>query len=153
MKYLVQPDSVVIINETSGTIQNVDQANSVELSDTINFSSGIVLYPYQMLKFSNQLYARLYGKGVPSVEINIVPFVIEEASSDMGSGTSIVDLSNYVQKDGDKVLSSNDFTDADKAKLDSLSTDTSTTGTKFSIGSVQPTDTNAAWIDASNYLQ
>lgn len=31
-----------------------------------------------------------------------------------------VDLSNYVEKDGDKVLSANDFTDALKAKLDGI---------------------------------
>jgi hypothetical protein len=31
-----------------------------------------------------------------------------------------VDLSNYVQKDGDKVLSDNNFSDADKTKLDGI---------------------------------
>ena len=31
-----------------------------------------------------------------------------------------VDLSNYVQKDGDKVLSDNNYTDADKSKLDGI---------------------------------
>lgn len=31
-----------------------------------------------------------------------------------------VDLSNYVQKDGDKVLSDNNFSDADKSKLDGI---------------------------------
>ncbi len=93
MVYLIRPNTVIVINETSGTIQNADQANIVELSDNANFTSSIALYPYQIVNFSNQLYARLYGNA-PFVEIRVVPFKIEEASSDTGSGTSIVDLSN-----------------------------------------------------------
>lgn len=45
-----------------------------------------------------------------------------ESGWDVLSGA--VDLSDYVQKDGSKVLSTNDFSDADKTKLDSVATDT-----------------------------
>lgn len=45
-----------------------------------------------------------------------------------------VDLSNYVEKDGDKVLSSNDFTDALKTKLEGIATGaTANTGTVTSV--------------------
>lgn len=43
----------------------------------------------------------------------------EDKTWDNLSGT--VDLSNYVEKDGAKVLSTNDYTDADKAKVDAAS--------------------------------
>ena len=66
-----------------------------------------------------------------------------------------VDLTNYVQKVNGKTLSTNDFTDEDKAKLDSLSTDTQTvdlTGVmRVYIGSVAPTDTSVIWFDTSAY--
>ena len=54
----------------------------------------------------------------------------------------------YVQKDGSKVLSTNDFTDADKLKLDSLSTSTSV-GMSFYLGTSAPTDPNVIWFDTS----
>ena len=68
-----------------------------------------------------------------------------------------IDLSGYVQKDGAKVLSTNDFTDADKAKLDSLSTDTQTVDLsgvmRVYVGSVAPTDTSVIWFDTSAYSE
>lgn len=63
---------------------------------------------------------------------------------DVLAGT--VDLSGYVQKDGNKVLSTNDFTDADKNKLDSLGN-----GTAIYIGTTQPTDANTIWFDTTGY--
>ena len=55
-----------------------------------------------------------------------VVYVVEEDPNlsgwDVLSGA--VDLSNYVEKDGEKVLSTNDFTDELKDKLDSVATDT-----------------------------
>ena len=77
MAYLIKPNTVIAINETSGTIQNVDQASIIELSDNSNFTSSIALHPYQMVNFSNQLYARLYGDTAPFAEIRVVPFKIE----------------------------------------------------------------------------
>ena len=67
-----------------------------------------------------------------------------------------VNLSGYVQKDGEKGLSTNDFTDAYKEKLEALSTETQVvnlTGVaRFYVGPVAPTDTSVIWFDTSAYL-
>lgn len=51
----------------------------------------------------------------------------------------------FVAKDGDKVLSTNDFTDAYKAKLDGLAGG----GISIAVGTSPPE--SGIWIDTSNY--
>ena len=67
---------------------------------------------------------------------------------DVLAGT--VDLTGYVQKDGNKVLSANDFTDAYKTKLDNIDTDASV-GMSFYIGTTAPTEDNTIWFDTTGY--
>ena len=61
----------------------------------------------------------------------------------------------FVVQVSGKGLSTNDFTDEDKAKLDSLSTDTQTVDLsgvmRVYVGSVAPTDTSVIWFDTSAY--
>lgn len=52
--------------------------------------------------------------------------VVRTADGDWDALGGTVDLSGYVEKDGDKVLSTNDFTDAYKTKLDNLTAETIT---------------------------
>ena len=71
------------INVTSGTIQNVDPAYTVELSDSADSDSGIFLFPHNKYSFSGTtLYARCFEQG-RRAEVRVVPFAV-----DLGSGGS-----------------------------------------------------------------
>ena len=56
----------------------------------------------------------------------------------------------FVQKVSGKGLSTNDFTNAYKEKLEGLSSVTSG-GMSFYIGATAPTDGNTIWFDTSGY--
>ena len=56
----------------------------------------------------------------------------------------------FVQKVTGKGLSTNDFTDELKTKLEGLSSVTSG-GMSFFIGTTQPEDTNTIWFDTTGY--
>ena len=73
MIYLLKSDKVTKISETSGTIQNTDQINKVEISETETFENNIILYPLQKVTFQNQIYARLFDNKDLPVEIRVIP--------------------------------------------------------------------------------
>ena len=75
MKYIVKPDEVVKFNETSGTLQNVDSINCVELSNTVDFENSVLLHPHRHVSFGIQLYARLYDNRDLPVELRVIPAI------------------------------------------------------------------------------
>ena len=87
MNYLIGANEVVKISETSGTIQNADQINKVELSDTENFTNNIILYPLQKLTFQNQLYARLFDNADLPVELRVIPIQLDSGGGSSGGGS------------------------------------------------------------------
>ena len=91
------------------------------------------------------------GTDENNVAIKAGDNVVKTATGwDVLSGT--VDLTNYVQKDGLKVLSTNDFTDALKTKLDGLSAVDTSDFVQIYVGTTAPTDTNVIWFDTSAYV-
>ena len=87
MTYLIKTNEVVKISETSGTIQNADQINKVELSDTENFTNNIILYPLQKLTFQNQLYARLFDNADLPVELRVISIQLDSGGGSSGGGS------------------------------------------------------------------
>ena len=87
MNYLIKTNEVVKISETSGTIQNADQINKVELSDTENFTNNIILYPLQKLTFQNQLYARLFDNADLPVELRVISIQLDSGGGSSGGGS------------------------------------------------------------------
>ena len=77
-------------------------------------------------KLDDTFQKQVSGKGLSTNDFtDALKEKLENIS--VSEGGAEIDLSNYVQKDGDKVLSSNDFTDELKTKLEGLenvSTDT-----------------------------
>ena len=86
MRYLITPNEVTAINETSGTIQNIDQINKVELSESTEFTNNIILYPSQAYNFQNQLYARLFDSGDLPVELRVIPIQLDSGGGSSGGG-------------------------------------------------------------------
>lgn len=74
MRYIVSGEFTKITG-TSGTIQNTSKINVVEISDTNEKDSGIMLYPLEKFTFSKSLYARCVdGAGA---EVRVVPFIVD----------------------------------------------------------------------------
>ena len=69
VKYIVKPNLVTRISETSGMIQNTDQINSVEICKDANFKNSFILYPLQAYSFNTQLYIKCFDICRESVEI------------------------------------------------------------------------------------
>ena len=86
MQYLITPNEVTAINETSGTIQNIDQINKVELSESAEFTNNIILYPSQAYNFQNQLYVRLFDSGDLPVELRVIPIQLDSGGGSSGGG-------------------------------------------------------------------
>lgn len=81
MKYIITDTAVIRLSERAGTIQNVSGVNSVELSDSADFTNCVVLYPLNKLTFNTPLYVRAYGSAEQAIEINVVPFALDGGSS------------------------------------------------------------------------
>ena len=86
MKYLITETGIIRISEVSGVIQNTSQSDSVELSDSENFSSTYILFPLNERFFNKQLYIRSHGKAEQPIEINVVDFIAGGGSG--GSSTT-----------------------------------------------------------------
>ena len=79
MKYCLTDTSIIQINETEGVIQNANEIEDIEISDSSDFTDRFVIDADRTIAFSSssQLYIRLRdGKffGSP-VRVNIVNFV------------------------------------------------------------------------------
>ena len=121
----------ILIDDTPQTITN--KAVSLNLTDYAKKSDISGVYKYKgtvgslsgLSSVGNEVgdvYNVSMGGGSDFQGVEIKP---GDNVAWNGSGwdalTGIVDLSNFVTKDGTKVLSSNDFSDAYKSKLDTLS--------------------------------
>lgn len=92
MRYIVSGEFTEI-TETSGTIQNTSKINVVEVSDTNEKGSGIMLYPLDRVTFSKSIYARCVDGG--GAEVRVVPFEVgtqgggEQGTTPSGGGSGI----------------------------------------------------------------
>lgn len=92
MRYIVSGEFTEIA-ETSGTIQNTSKINVVEVSDTNEKGSGIMLYPLDRFTFSKSIYARCVDGG--GAEVRVVPFEVgtqrggEQGTTPSGGGSGI----------------------------------------------------------------
>ena len=84
MNYLIKPNEVIKISETSGTIQNTDQINRVEISATSDFKDNIILLPLNFYTFQNQIFVRLFDNNDLPVEIRVIDFQVNSG----GGGNS-----------------------------------------------------------------
>lgn len=85
MRYSVTKDFLKI-NETKGTIQNLSNINSVEVSNKAETDSGIFLLPLNKFSFSGTtLFVRCAGEG--GAIISVAPFMI---NSWAGGGSSVI---------------------------------------------------------------
>ncbi len=91
MRYFVTSDSFTKIDETEGTIQNVDSVFTVEMSDSQNFDSGVLIYPHQKHSFSG---AKIYLRCLEgTAEIRVVPFEIDVGTG--GNSEILIDGESY----------------------------------------------------------
>lgn len=86
MKYVITDTAVIRLGERAGTLQNISGVNSVEISDSADFSNCAVLYPLNRISFDTPLYVRAYGKLEYAVELNVVPFALDGGTSSGSSG-------------------------------------------------------------------
>ena len=97
MKYLITDTGIIRISEVSGVIQNTSQSDSVELSDSENFTNVFILYPLNIIKFTKQLYIRGYGKIEQPIELNVADFVDSASGGNTDTETTTDDsVENYL---------------------------------------------------------
>ena len=104
MTYLIKPNETVAISETSGTIQNTDQINKIELSDSTEFTNNIILYPLQKFTFQNQLYARLFDNDNLPVELRVIPLQFDSGGGTSGDGDYTIATNTEFDEMLDEVL-------------------------------------------------
>lgn len=85
MKYIITDTTVIRLSERAGTLQNISGVNSVEISESGDFTNSIVLFSLNKITFNTPLYVRAYGKLEHAVELNVVPFALDNSG---GSGSS-----------------------------------------------------------------
>ena len=89
MRYSVTKDFIKL-NETKGTIQNLSNINSVEVSNEAETDSGIFLLPLNKFSFNGTaLFVRCAGEG--GAIISVAPFMIN-----CGAGGSSAVISDDV---------------------------------------------------------
>ena len=95
MRYVVT-DQFTKLSETAGTIQNVGNIYSVEVSDKAEADSGILLYPLNQISFKSPIvYVRCTDSG-GWAEIRVVSFV--------GGTIPVADTSSTVDKTEDELV-------------------------------------------------
>lgn len=95
MRYVVT-DQFTKLSETAGTIQNVGNIYSVEVSDKAEADSGILLYPLNQISFKSPIvFVRCTDSG-GCAEIRVVSFV--------GGTIPVADTSTTVEKTEDELV-------------------------------------------------
>lgn len=123
MKYIVKPDKIVKFNETSGTLQNVDSINCVELSNTADFENSVLLHPHRHVTFGIQLYARLYDNSDLPVELRILPVILNGSTVTSGEADSKIATNAEFESMIDDVFSGKTINDPDTDKTFANSVD------------------------------
>ena len=100
---VAQSDYNAKVGEIDGSISNIN----AELANKVNVVEGSSLV-------SDELITKLD---------NLANITSVEGDLTLNNGALSVDLTNYVQKDGNKVLSTNDFTNELKSKLEGIASD------------------------------
>ena len=90
MNYLVGKDGFTKINETVGTLQNTSKITTVEISDSQEQNSGLLLPPLGKVPLGgSSMFVRCVdGAGA---EVRVVPFELEFQGGGSGVGTVVVD--------------------------------------------------------------
>lgn len=93
MIYKITAESCTKINERTGTLQNTHQAYSVEMSNSANFDSSIIVYPLHKHTFNNtDIYLRCINVD-EEVDVRVIPFEIDVGSGG-GSSTTVISGGN-----------------------------------------------------------
>lgn len=77
-------DDFIKINETQGTIQNSSRVYDIEVSDSPEPNSGIILFGLNKFSFSGTKYIRCIGG---NAQVRVVPFATDNGGS-TSSGSS-----------------------------------------------------------------
>lgn len=85
MRYLLSKDFTKI-SETSGTIQNSSKIHTLEMSDTSEKNSGILINPLQKHTFSGTtIYLRCVDG---AAEARVVSFIVDSGGGSSNSSSS-----------------------------------------------------------------
>ena len=92
MKYLISKDFTKI-DETSGTVQNSGSSGTIEMSETNEPDTGVLLYPQQKHSFRD---AVIYLRCIDGwAEARVVPFKLDEKGGDDNVDTVILNGEEY----------------------------------------------------------
>ena len=98
------------LNETQGTVQNSSNIFTLELSDSNEIDSGVLIYPLNQLSFSGTKYLRC-------VDGNTQARVVSFAEITASSGSAVDDTADVIDDiwnnaGGSSSLESDEFSDA-----------------------------------------
>lgn len=102
MEYIVTSDSFTKISEISGTLQNLDKENEIEMSGSPVFDSGLIVRTGEKLNFNNaDIYLRCVKDGGTAI-VHVVPFSVDVGGGDVSSVVDTTALKSVVL-DGNKL--------------------------------------------------
>lgn len=91
------------INETSGTVQNLGNPFSVEVTNKAERNSGFLLFPLQKFSFSGQtIYVRCVEEG-EKAEIRVIPFVTDSANTATGGSSHATNVDDSLVANDEEI--------------------------------------------------
>ena len=97
------------LNEIQGTVQNSSNIYTLELSDSAEPDSGVLIYPLNQRSFSGTKYLRCVDGNTQARVVSFAEFA-DSGSSDVDSGDDVID--EIWKSAGDSsTLESDEFSD------------------------------------------
>ena len=97
------------LNETQGTVQNSSNIYTLELSDSTETDSGVLIFPLNKLSFSGTKYLRCVDGNSQARVVSFAEIAASNASADDDVADVINDIWNNAG--GSSTLESDDFSD------------------------------------------
>lgn len=89
-KYIAKVGQWVTPSETSGSIQNISNEVTIEVSSSAEVGSGLILRPMQIINFDGTVYVRSAGR--KQATFTAVPFKVAAGGGGSGGGGSTYTL-------------------------------------------------------------
>ena len=97
------------LNETQGTVQNSSNIYTLELSDSTETDSGVLIFPLNQRSFSGTKYLRCVDGNSQARVVSFAEIAASNASADDDVADVINDIWNNAG--GSSTLESDDFSD------------------------------------------
>ena len=99
------------LNETQGTVQNSSNIYTLELSDSTEPDSGVLIFPLNKLSFSGTKYLRCIDGNSQARVVSFAEVAVANSSGSSADDTEDVINDIWNNAGGSSTLESDDFSD------------------------------------------